>query len=310
MNQLRTFAGEIVDCDLELPELSVAPAGAEVTIRIRTRRGEIPRPTAIEDGERFDADGGFTFRVPPIATIRLVPGWRDVEVFREPDAADGAVRHAILDHVLPRRLALVGRVTLHGTCVSIDGRALAFVAESHQGKSTLSAALAQRGGHWLADDCLVVDHLVTDDATLAVAIPTFTGTRLWPDSSLALGLPEGQGEIIDERITKQRWSGSAGVVACDAVPLAGIMLVQRGEAHIDPALERLSGGAALKVLGAHWFLAYSVPPIDFLHKAAKLLASVPVYRLSVPGSLDRLDEVVDMLIAHFVSPVVTTAGRG
>jgi hypothetical protein len=262
--QLREYAGEIIRSEIDLPELAEAgPDAAEVTLEIVRGVGAPPEAPHSLSELKMDPDGGFTLNFSPVGIMRLLPGGHRAVVYPDPSANDASVRHLIIDHLLPRRLSLSGRICLHGTSVAIGGRALAFVAASHQGKSTTTAALAQRGGLWLSDDCLLVD----DDGDAPMVIPTFSGTRLWPDSSAAVGLPDGHGEVIDNRIAKLRWTAAAGEVADAPAPLVALIRLQRADTvDCEPVLEKLSAGEAIKTLGAHWHLSFMLPPRDFLRR--------------------------------------------
>jgi hypothetical protein len=57
----------------------------------------------------------------------------------------------------PLALAPQGQVTLHGSCVSRDGSAIAFMGVGGAGKSTLADELVERGWERLADDMIVCD---------------------------------------------------------------------------------------------------------------------------------------------------------
>jgi hypothetical protein len=71
-----------------------------------------------------------------------------------------------------------GAACLHAACVSIGGRTIAFAGASGTGKSTVAAAMLQRGGALIAEDVLP---LVRDGEGI-VAVPTWSGVRLWPDA--------------------------------------------------------------------------------------------------------------------------------
>src|SRR5690606_19444533 len=90
--------------------------------------------------------------------------------------------HMLVDQVLPRLLAQLGHLLVHGSALRIDGRGALFIGPSGRGKSTL-AGLMQRQGHTvLSDDCI----LLVADGERFQALPTYPSLRLNIDSLAAL----------------------------------------------------------------------------------------------------------------------------
>jgi hypothetical protein len=288
-----TFADEVLASDVELPELAAAPAGAPETVRVvREDAAELHFPPS-DTPEWLDADGGCTFAVEPVAIVRISARADAVHVRCPPATAPAMVRHVVLDHALPRVLAVRGRVVLHATAVDLGGRAVGVLAASGTGKSTLAAAAVRAGGRWLADDCLLLD----ERGTHVVVEPTFTGTRLFPDSSSVLDLPPDAGEAMEQAYAKRRWAPEAtGPRAEAGVPLGALVVLARTDDPAPPTITTLSGAQTLVALVQHRFLAAVLPPARLLADAARLHRLVPVHRLTVPSSLARLDDAVDALI--------------
>lgn len=81
---------------------------------------------------------------------------------------------------------LAGAIPLHASAVAIDGRAVVFVGGTGLGKSTLAAALCERGGaSLLADDAVVIER--DEDTYQVLAVEP----NHWLDraSAAALGRP-------------------------------------------------------------------------------------------------------------------------
>lgn len=79
-------------------------------------------------------------------------------------------------------LRLRGVLSLHASVVEVDGQALGFMGEAGAGKSTLAAALAQKGSAVMSDDILALE--LRDGAYFAQS--GYPRLRLWPDSARAL----------------------------------------------------------------------------------------------------------------------------
>jgi len=84
----------------------------------------------------------------------------------------------LLGPVLGVALRYRGVVCLHASAVSINNRAIAFLGPPGAGKSTMAAALAQRGYRVLADDITAIQER---NGTIH-AQPAYPGVSLWPGS--------------------------------------------------------------------------------------------------------------------------------
>jgi hypothetical protein len=73
---------------------------------------------------------------------------------------------------------LRGQACIHASAVEVGGEALLFPGTASAGKSTLAAALVQRGFRLIAEDVLP---LIERDGVLH-AVPAYPGIRLWPQS--------------------------------------------------------------------------------------------------------------------------------
>ena len=78
--------------------------------------------------------------------------------------------------VLPFWLELRGYVTIHASAVNLAGKAVAFIAHSRDGKSTLAAALLQDGCSLLTDDVLPL----SSGESGYWANPGYPAMRMWP----------------------------------------------------------------------------------------------------------------------------------
>jgi len=89
-----------------------------------------------------------------------------------------ALRHLLLDQVIPWSLSLQRELVLHAGAVRSPWGALVFVGDAGRGKSTLCASLAALGWPVLTDDGVL---LKQRGARLAV-VPGYPGLRLKQDS--------------------------------------------------------------------------------------------------------------------------------
>lgn len=102
---------------------------------------------------------------------------------------DARIAYDALSQILlsmPMRLLLHQRgfLVFHGGAVAIEGKSVAFLGHSGQGKSTLVAHLHAQGHAFITDDTLAAE--ICSDGTIALRTAP-SQIRLWPDSLTAMG---------------------------------------------------------------------------------------------------------------------------
>jgi hypothetical protein len=244
--------------------------------------------------------------------------WDDCQVFRHTGVADYFVwsdrivchQHdaAATDVVELYFLSLLtgfwlesrGTLVLHASAVSVNERAVVFLATNTGGKTSLSTSLMKAGHPLLTDDLLAVS--VLEEA--AVGHPGFPQMRMWPDlADHFLGgharLPQVLPNTDKRRVTVQA-EGLGSFCTADR-PLARLYLpvrVDDPEARIR--VEPIPPQKALIELVRESFLGTVLEKAG-LHRErfarlASLARHVPMARLVYPSGLDRLPEVRDAIL--------------
>ena len=198
--QMYRLFGAAVACDLPLPGVPACWAG-RADIRIELGRGDVVETGYDPVHSWREKDGELVLscarRQEEDATIRYLLRFPDLADFviagdtvichPHPDCRDDSLRHLVLDQVIPRLWAHRGHLVLHAGAVCLpDGRVIAFLGDSGWGKSTLAAALEERGSRLISDDCVT---LRASDAGVSL-VPSYTGLRLNEDSIATLGLAD------------------------------------------------------------------------------------------------------------------------
>jgi hypothetical protein len=131
---------------------------------------------------------------------------------------------------------LNGLVPLHASAVEVNGRAVAFTADSGGGKSTLAAGLARLGLPHVCDDTLVLATRGT-----ITAMPDGKPLKLWDDALLLTGMAA---ERPIQSMPGKHYANAA-LKAGGILPLTDLYFLERGE---SVEVEPITGARKLSML--------------------------------------------------------------
>lgn len=195
-------------------------------------------------------------------------------------------------------LSLRGIPPLHGSAVSVGGRAVAFLGPPEAGKSTIAAALANRGYAVVTDDILVL--LETSDGLLVQ--PGYPRLRLWPESVSALyGRDDALPPLTptwDKRyldLTKNGYQFQAR-----PLPLAAIYVLAPGrQDSVGPRVEPLRSHAAVSKLVANTYVRYyrdkMIRALQF-EVLTRLMHHVSVRQINGYRDLNRISNLCQVVL--------------
>ena len=267
----------------------------DVTIRIGAAPASLPTP-ADRHGLWESAPGAFLLDVPGIARYLVTDG-RDILV----EPRGGSDREACVFLTGPVFAALLqqrGIVTFHAGAIGTGAGAVLFAGRPGTGKSSLIAALVERGYAMLADD---VAGVVLDGGGRPVALPAFPGLRLWANVLAELAWPEQALERVRPELEKYL----APVERFHPTPLA-VRAVCRLSFREEDGIEIETLPAAD---GWRWLLK-SAYHGSFLHRlgqspthfriVAGLARQAPVMRVAMPLRRPpfRIDALADRVEEH------------
>tara|TARA_R110002049_G_scaffold40192_11_gene122712 strand:+ start:1022 stop:2038 length:1017 start_codon:yes stop_codon:yes gene_type:complete len=303
------FFDTTVHSQLLLPELSdcgdITPS---VTVR-QAAAGEVS-PDAFKTRYEWRDDAGrlicrcgrrgddYALCLPGQASFFITAGGA-IEYLPAPGVGEGLLRHLLLNQVLPRYLAHVGKLLLHASAVTLpSGRSVAFLGDSGYGKSTLASYCHLEGAHIVDDDCIL---LRSDErgASLVGGVPTL---RLYPDSMRALGHDAMGFEPYTDDSSKQQMRLATHSLPpprprhLDALFLLGAPPPTAGEGvRVEPVDGR---EALMPILGS----VFNLDPTDpraisrtFTRVAQVLDGGLPVYHLHYPREHSALPQVLQAL---------------
>ena len=230
--------------------------------------------------------------------------WKDIGIFHvrrgneivinpAPGADESVLRLFTLGPVLALLLRQRGRLVLHGSAVSIDGEAVAFLGDQGWGKSTIAATLYARGHKLVADDVVALE---MDGAGSPTLYPGFPRLKLWPDAVTMMGKTPDTLQRLHPRYEKRAYPAARGF-STKALSLRCVYILAQGT---DAQVETLEPQAALAELIRH---TYSAPSLDanrapsHLRQCASLVGNVPIRRLTARRLLAALPDLA-VLVEH------------
>lgn len=271
------------------------------------RKPDFQSRHVFENGEPhvrlFSGDGFRVFQQARVADYYV---WPDRIVCHQHDEAmTDLVELYFLSLLMGFWLESAGSVVLHASAVSVDERAVVFMATNTAGKSSLATSLMLAGHGLLTDDLLAVS-LADLPTPSAIGHPGFPQMRMWPDlvdhflgdhQRLSRVLPD-----TEKRLVPVGGPGGLGSFCSRARPLSRLYLPQRrDETDGGIRIERIPPGEALIELVRESFLSTVLEKTGLHQKRFSRLTSlagrIPMATLSYPSGLDRLPAVADGILA-------------
>jgi hypothetical protein len=204
--------------------------------------------------------------------------------------------------VLALWLEQKGIPVMHASAVVVDNRAMAFLASSTAGKSSLAAALMRCGYPLLTDNVLPI----TCCGDTYVGQPGYPQMRLWPDQAKHfLGYFEDLELVHPEASKRTVPVGSEGLGGfCDvSQPLSCLYIPYRRDSVADgTAIEitPVSPRDTTIELVRHSFLTRLLTAMGLqpqrLHSLAHIARQVPMRQVMYPSGLEHLPRVCEAIL--------------
>jgi hypothetical protein len=206
----------------------------------------------------------------------------------------------VVGFVLGYILFLRGVLCLHGSVLERDGLAFAILGNGGAGKSTMAAALIQRGANLLSDDLVVLSGITqqvkVEPGCAIMRLAASAAERILGSDSDLPRIPY---------LEKLAWNLSGTLDAPDEryqshpTPLATMYILQNGQGRGDVSIgPKLPPTDALRHLIATWY-----PPGHLgllsqkqLSDLAALAASVPLRVIHYTKSWDQLQRLIEQVL--------------
>lgn len=295
------ISGLAVASDMNLPgAVPLAPPPDRIDVRIGC--GSVPmqleNPQACGPFWQL-TDRQFLLTLPDIGRFLACDGTElTMDAAPDTDPADGLP--FLLGTGLGALLYQRGGVLLHASAVADGaGGAIAVCGMSGMGKSTLAAALCQRGKRFISDDVCAV---ALDAQGRPVLWPDGRSLKLFDQSIDQLGLAHARGTEIRTGSGKhyvEPPSGNDG----KAAPLTAVYVLRNVKSCRNQNIERLAPlDAAQTLLNYNYRRRLALAMAgrsEQMTITSAILRHVPVFILPRSDSLDQLDQDVAALLAHW-----------
>jgi hypothetical protein len=263
--------------EIPLPELERVDGEADVTIK-RGRNSWTP-----PDEEKCHlATPSEIFFYWKLAGVFGVRGGQEIVADLVPDLEAGGASLVLLGPVLAGVLHQRGFLVLHASAVEVDGRAVLFVGDKGQGKSTMAVAMREHGYRLIADDVVAID---LDTERGPHVIPSFPQAKLWPNAAAALGLDNDRLPRLHHAYEKRAYRVASDFPSAP-VPLARIYALTVGDSVEVEVLSPLD--AVVEVVRSTYLIRYLAGTGT---TSRNLRQSTAVAALTRPALLKRPDSL-------------------
>jgi len=195
-----------------------------------------------------------------------------------------------------------GGMILHAATVEHDGNCISICAQSGLGKSTLAAALCRMGCRVVCDDVSAVTLDPNDARQTPLVQPDGRCLKLFDETIARLDLASRRQQPVRSNIGKFYVEPPAAL--CSPCPLAAIYVLQDEKPHHPAGIERQKVLQTAQILLDQSYRRRLA--LVMLRQSGRMsavnevvLRRVPVFQLTRPRDLDRLEEAAAAVFEHW-----------
>lgn len=245
-------------------------------------------------------DSRHLLSVPGVGRYMIIGGTRIVV-----EEAPGSNRQDVLLYLLGSAFGFLmmqrGVFPLHGSAVNHRGKGIVIVGDSGAGKSSLAAALSQKGAWILTDDVARWEH----GKEGARMFPSYPAQKLWAATAQNLGVSLAHGSPMAYRTDKYTIS-SQDRFANTPIALDAVVVLSVGDGA-DVGLKTMSRKNGLDALIRHTY-RYEYLNLfgamgSHFESVVKLSDRVPVFQLQRPIGSFTLEQQIAQLDTHIIGGV-------
>ena len=189
---------------------------------------------------------------------------------------------------------------LHATTLSRNSQAIVICGGSGLGKSTLAAALLQKGFALVSDEVTIID-------PQGRVQPGFDDIKLWRDAVDVLQLPEADVQPVRSMLDKFYYRPATPIA--QPMPVAAVYILESDNRNAL-TLEELKGFAKFEPLRVQAYRQFLLGPLQlnskYMQYCGQRLGHIPLLKLT--RSLQRLQAQVLEHLANAID--LDATGRG
>ena len=278
-----------ITSELLLPELEANDSNSDVFIYEKkngTRSdGNMKRLWRLKISEEKKSASLF---IKNQATFNIREG-KEITVYTEKNSDDQLIRQYIMGIIFGILLYQRELLVLHASAVEFDGGAIAFMGNPEAGKSSVAAALYNKGYKIVTDDITPVDV----NSEISTVFPGFPYLKIGQKVAGGLGYDFESLGIIHS-LEEKRLLDVHNRFQKKPLPLRCIFVLADGNAQ---GVEELHPQETVIELIRHTFPTRLQQPGAKLHfmQCAELVNRVPVYRLKQSKSISALPELITLI---------------
>jgi len=217
----------------------------------------------------------WAFEVDGVVTFFWISGEMTIKYVPAQNFTPELLEYWTLHIVLPIFLTIEEHCYfLHAGAVEIDDSPVLFVAESFGGKSTMTDFFIKQGHTMVSDDKVAI----LEEEGKFLAVPSHPHHRPYRNM-------EDLGLFVNNMAELPR-------------PISAIYTLHRRAADALISISELQGIEKFKSLRASTQINLSFLKSERFKDLGRLAESVPVYKVTVPWDLERLEEVYAAIVDH------------
>ncbi len=186
---------------------------------------------------------------------------------------------------------------LHGSAISIDGKAYAIVGDSGAGKSTLASEFMTRGYDLLTDDIIPV---IISNKGKPTVVPSYPQQKLWIESLKQFGIDSSNYRPLFDR--EKKFAIPLNDQFCNnLLPLGGVIELIKSEKD-EIKIEQITKLNKLQTLSTHTYrnqLISGSEKLEWHFKVtSEIASSIAIYQLSRPTNRFTASDLADVILSQ------------
>lgn len=292
------ISGHLVASDVDLQGLIAAPERGTPDVRIRLRTVLASLPDATAKGPIWEmTPDRFLLRIAGIARFLLTSG-REIAVELESGTSVDDVAIFLIGTVFGILLHQRGQIVLHASAVRVGGKAVLFCGASGAGKSTIAAALGQRGYPLVNDD---VCALSLDGAGAPMVHPDGRKLKLWAQAIDELDLATRRGIPVRAKLGK--FYVEPEDTTGEGLPVAAIYALRETRPPHTSGIERPNVVDAALILQRNAYRPLLVDQMgqkaNYFHAGTAIAGATGIFRLTRELDFAAMPAVIASLEKHW-----------